>query len=213
MSNSFDSLGFASQYQCTVDPEFPGTGSWSYPTYEFPPGHAPNAAFRSPWGAPLVIRVEPDEGTEWVGFFRAGGIGGLTGAYGCPNLGQICVSTQGVAYLVNIDKPTACQALSLTPVLKIHRVADADLVLLTSFISMLALDRHGPLWITDRLCLDELEVVAASVTGILCSGSWLGETERFTLDPASGTVISGPVFIEDFPQFMSKGHRWRRKRD
>jgi hypothetical protein len=210
LSNTFDSLGFIPTYRCTIDPEFPGTGSWGCPTFEFPPSEVPNQPFRSPWGTPLVIRVEPDEGTEWVGFFRAGGIGGLTGAYGCPNPGQVCVSAKGDAYLVNIEKPTDYQVLPLTPVLKMHRVPDAELVLLTSFISILALDPHGPLWKTDRLCLDDLEVVATSPTAIVCSGSWLGGSEHFTVDPASGDVISGPAFAKVFPQFMEGGHRWLR---
>jgi hypothetical protein len=212
LSNTFDSLGFASRYRCTVDPEFPGTGSWGCATFEFPRTDASGQPFRSPWGAPLVVRVEPDPGEEWVGFFRAGGIGGLTGAFGCPSLNQICVSTAGQAYLVNVETPTDYQSLSFYPVLKIQRVPDADLVLLTSFISIVALDPHGPLWITDRLCLDDLEIVAASSSAILCSGSWLGNPERFTVDPASGSVVSGPVFVKDFPQFMAKGQRWHRNR-
>jgi hypothetical protein len=213
LPNTFDSLGFASRYRCTVDPEFPGTGSWGRPTFEFPRKDAPGQPFRSPWGAPLVIRVEPDQGEEWVGFFRAGGIGGLTGAFGCPSPNQVCVSTAGQAYLVNVENPSDYQPLSLTPVLKIHRVAGADLVLITSFISMLALDPDGPLWETDRLCLDDLDVVAASPTAIVCTGSWLGGPERFTVDPVSGSVISGCVFVRDFPQFAAKGGRWRRNTD
>lgn len=213
MSDTFDSLGFKPEYRCTINPEFPGTGSWDSPTFEFPQIKTPNEPFRSPWGAPLVIRVEPGEGTGWIGFFRSGGIGGLTGAFGCPNPGHICVSAKGDGYLVNVEKPIDYAALALTPVLKIRRVPDAELVLLTSFISMLALDQQGPLWITDRLCLDDLEVIAASSSAIVCSGSWLGEPQRFTVDPESGTVISGPVFVRDFPQFMARGERWRRERD
>jgi hypothetical protein len=119
----------------------------------------------------------------------------------------------GEAYLVNVENPSDYQSLSLTPVLKIHRVAGAELALLTSFISMLALDPHGPLWKTDRLCLDELDVVAASPHAIVCTGSWLGGPERFTVDPASGSVISGRVFVRDFPSFLAKGQRWRRNTD
>lgn len=213
LSTTFESLGFPLRYRCTVDPEFPGTGSWGCPTFEFPRADAPGQPFRSPWGAPLVIRVEPDAGEQWVGFFRAGGMGGLIGAFGCPNPNQICVTTAGQAYLVNVENPSDYQSLSFYPVLKIHRVPDVDLVLLTSFISILAFDHRGPLWITERLCLDELEVLAASATAILCSGSWPGEPERFTVDPASGGVISGPVFADKFPQFIEKGRRWRRNPD
>src|SRR6266480_4560578 len=61
---------FGSRYRCTVDPEFPGTGSWGCATFEFPRTDASGQPFRSPWGAPLVVRVEPDPGEEWVGFFR-----------------------------------------------------------------------------------------------------------------------------------------------
>ena len=66
MSDTFDSVGFKPEYRWAINPEFPGTGSWDSPTFEFPQSKTPNEPFRSPWGAPLVIRVEPEEGTGWT---------------------------------------------------------------------------------------------------------------------------------------------------
>ncbi len=55
-------------------------------------------------GAPLVIAVHAPE-ADWVGMFSAGGMTGFAGAFACPERSALCVVVNGLAYLIDVDRP------------------------------------------------------------------------------------------------------------
>src|SRR5260370_32218936 len=82
---TFDALGFSPSYSCQPDPELPGDGDWRCPVHGFRRDGSIAEPFRSRWGTPLVVRFELPDGTQRVGLFEAGGLGGIAGLFASPD--------------------------------------------------------------------------------------------------------------------------------
>ena len=168
-------LGFASNYSCEIGPEFPGSGEWGCPVYRFV--QRPELVDRfAQVGEPFVIRIRRVDGSEWVGLF-ARGFYGLRGVYACPNTDQVCAVVDGSGYLVDTRSPSKFDALPMHPILFLERVNQTASVLCGGFIDLLLIDEHGLLWVSDRLCLDDLRVLNIDPSIIHCSGRLVYEDD------------------------------------
>jgi hypothetical protein len=196
---ALDDLGFAPTFDVECGAEFPGDGSWGCPILGFDRQGNLGEPFESRWGSPTVVRVQPHDADEWVGTFAAGGLGGLSGIYGCPSPRDLCVIADGLVYLVEVTKPHAGAVVLHDQVHQVVRVAEHDLVLFVRCIDIVALGVKGIAWRTQRLVVDDLWVRQAVRDFIICSGDNLGGTPEIEIDPQTGRQTAGTVLSSFWP--------------
>jgi hypothetical protein len=195
---TFTSFGFTPSYACEPDPELPGTGEWGCPAYGFHCTGMAEGHFRSRWGTPLIARFTLAGGQTWVGSFEAGGIGGIDGIYACPDPSAALIVCDGQAYYTPVTAPTRCTVISPAPITQVCLAGDT-VMLLASFSNLAAISRHGLAWVSERACLDDLDITAADAGSIDCTGSFLDSTRRFILDTRTGQIKAGPRFLDTWP--------------
>src|SRR5689334_23265198 len=98
-------LPFSPAFSFAVDPGFPGGGEWDCPVFNFGRDGAITPEFESRWGAPLVVRVDPQTRPKWVGMFASGGLGGVRQTMPCPAPTALCLIADGLAYVVDVEHP------------------------------------------------------------------------------------------------------------
>jgi hypothetical protein len=203
VATQFQDLGFAPSYEVEVDPEFPPSGDWGAPEFRF--GH------RS--GETLAIRIRPLHAVPWIASFAIETRGRLiNGLYGCPNPEHLLVVTGTDAYLIHVTEPGVVDDLPISPVLVVRRLPAADLVLIGSFTNLAAIDEFGPRWVTDRLFLDDLELVDGPPGKIYVKGlvSLIATgPDLLVIDADRGTVIEGDWDPSVAGPYGRPG--WRRK--
>lgn len=171
----FDDLGFAPAFRVDCGPEFPGDGNWGCPFFGFDRRGRCGEPFESRWGAPTVVRVQPAGAEEWGGTFASGGLGGLSGVYGCPSRHHLCVVADGLVYIVDVTKPRAGAVVAHDQVRQVAKVAEHDLVLFVRFIDIVALGLAGTAWRTERLVVDDLRVLNGRATpSSVAATPWAG---------------------------------------
>lgn len=188
---SFQVGEFKTAFTVEVDPQFPGDGDWKCRVVGFNRDGAAMDEFDSRWGTPFIVRIEPDGGDSWVAMFAAGGLGSLRGVFATPNPTALVVVGDGLAYLVDVDSLPSSARTVHDQVHQVVATSDPPLLLLVRFIDIVAIGSDGVAWATPRLCVDDLEVVRADQTGIVCSCDNLGGTATITLDPRTGEQIAG----------------------
>ena len=181
----FEDLGFATSYEVEIDPEFPASGDWGAPEFRF--------GGRSSWT--LTIRIHPHLAVPWVASFALEPRGRLNnGLYGCPNPRQLLVVAGVGAYLVEVSEPGSVSELPISPVLVVRRMPAAELVVIGSFTNLAAIDAFGLRWLTDRLFLDDLELVDGPSGKIYAKGlvnAISNDSEHLVIDADRGIVIEG----------------------
>jgi hypothetical protein len=194
-------MSFGAAFDIEIDPEFPGTGRWSLPSFAFRrDGNGVTGVgvegFRSTWGRPLVARVRPHDSSEWVGFFEAGGVGGVkTAVIGTPNPHIVCIVNDGAGYLVDIERPETHRVLDVMPVRGSRALPELQLLLLWDWTSAAAIGIEGLVWESDRLCLDDFEGVGVDEIGLVCRGAFMpAEIEEFHVDLTTGRPVDRPPF-------------------
>lgn len=155
--------------------------------------------FDSPWGTPIIVRVTPADGKQWIGKFQAGGLGGVTGCFACPSPTDLCVVADGLAYLVNVTAPSLGASAVKQQIMQVVRVEVLPLFLLVSWTNILAIGESGVAWRTARIALDDLRVEVADARAIVCTGDMLGHPPRLELSPATGEQIGGTRFDSFWP--------------
>lgn len=193
----FESLGLPFDYECEVDPEFPGAGSWGCDVFAFgsdsqgnPKVMSSTDEFRSPWGSPLVIKVETSH-RRWVGYFEAG-MGGPTRVVASPDPHTLCALCSGAAYLIPVEEPSEMRVLPSLPAREIAAVPEIPLIVLADWTHMVAVGQTGQEWRSQRLCLDGLHILEARTDAIRCEGDFVGSVEEFAVDPRTGRQFGGP---------------------
>jgi hypothetical protein len=188
----FERFDFRPAYEIEVDPESPPDGDWHAPAFFFDRESTVSQSPRdSRWGAPLVIRVMMDQ-ERWVGTSTAG-IDGVRGVFATPDPHRVCCVVAGLAYVVNVRDPGAGAELSQWQTVDVTPVTGRNTLLLVGYVDIIALGQGGTEWRTERLVLDDLTVLHASIDEIVCTGTIPGhDAPRITLDPSTGRVIAGP---------------------
>ena len=179
-------------YAVTVDPEFPADGQWPAPVHAFDREGRMQSDLVSRWGAPRIVQVQPAGSPEWVGFFPAGGLGGVSGVHATPSACHLCVLVDGEAYVVRVDAPAEGAVVS-QGVQQVVPVAEPPLLLLVRHTDIVALGPEGVAWRSPRLAVDGLRVAGVGKSGIRCTGDLLtGDPTSILVHTATGVVTTGP---------------------
>lgn len=111
-----------------------------------------------------------------------------TGVFGCPAEDDICAVAGGYAYIANTLRPEGCTQVPMKPVVAVHEVVEAGLLVFVGFQTVAAWGRDGLAWETGRLSWEGVRVTA--VSGMEIEGfGWdlMADKEvPFTVDPATG---------------------------
>jgi hypothetical protein len=195
-----DDLGFTSDYKIELDPEFPGDGDWSCPTIGFAPGGVHGPFLESRLAAPVVVRVRPTGGPEWVASFAAGSGGTtFTGIFGSPSPDHALIVVDGQATLINMTSPAAEPIDVGAMVTDVVGLPDVEVVLVVRFFDLIRFGKHGITWRSRRLCLDDLRIDQVLSDRIVCSGEFIPR-ETVVVDLDTGARLSGPDFADAWPQ-------------
>jgi hypothetical protein len=137
---TFDSQGFAHNYECRVLDEF-GPGESVAHTFG-----APDESQRPP----LLVEVIPTAGAQWCGAFRRVFDGCLEALLGCPDPDSVCVVAGGVAYAVPVGDPTGWRDLHVIPAVTAAGYPSSGLLFIASFNVVSAFDSSmKERWATD----------------------------------------------------------------
>ena len=116
-----------------------------------------------------------------------------SGLFGCPNPDELCAVAGGYAYLADAATPEACTLLPLKPVVSVHPVVEAGLLLFVGFHAVLAWGVDGLAWESGRLSWEGVRLGAVE-DGVLHGLGWEMLSDRelpFALDLRTGEHTGG----------------------
>ena len=193
----FTDHGFRPSFEVEINPEYPATGDWGIPEFQFGT-RSGTGTFRA--GDTLTLRFRPVEASPWVALFAVlDPEHYANGLFACPNPGHLLVAAGTNAYLLDVTEPGAGDDLPIRPVIHVQRPSGMDLLLIGSFTNLAAVDEAGLRWVTGRLFLDDLELVDGQPGKIYVQGSVHSipsDPELLTIDPSRGDLMSGPRYTD-----------------
>jgi hypothetical protein len=114
-----------------------------------------------------------------------------TGLWSTPNPNEICAVSGGYAYLINVIAPDNFAMIPDRPVLEIRPVPAQNLLLFVGHHSILAWDKNGQAWQSEKLTSEGLTIT--SIEGSILHGQgWDMMTDKeipFTLDLRTGLRV------------------------
>src|SRR6202020_2345213 len=130
-------------------------------------------------GALEVMIRPPNDPGQFLATCALGfaGAGVPTGVWACPDPAWICVAAGGYAYLIDTRDPARWEQVEYRPVTEIRALKEQDLLLFSSFHSLLAWGQEGKAWQTGRLSWDGVRVTAIQPETLLGFG-WDMKTDR-----------------------------------
>ena len=100
-----------------------------------------------------------------------------TGVWACPDPAWICAVAGGYAYLIDTRDPAQWEQVEYRPVTSITPIAQQNLLVFSSFHSLLAWGPEGKAWQTGRLSWDGVRITAVRGETLLGLG-WDMNTDR-----------------------------------
>jgi hypothetical protein len=145
--------------------------------------------------AGAYVRVVPQHGPAWRGFFALGFDSGqvITCVSSCPDPDQLCVVAGGYAYVVKAGDPTEWLQIEQHPVADLRSLVEQNLLLFAGFTSITALGTAGIAWTTGRLSWEGLRITEIS-GGELRGFGWDAKSDKeveFRVDLATGRYEGG----------------------
>jgi hypothetical protein len=142
------------------------------------------------------VLVHPPDSSGWVGFFEAGGIGGIeTAVIATPDAHIACIVNDGAAYVVDVERPETHRLLDVIPARAYRALLELQLLVLWDWTRAAAIGAEGLTWESDHLCLDDFEVIGNDEIGLVCRDAFMpAEIEEFHLDPSTGRPVDRPPF-------------------
>jgi hypothetical protein len=141
------------------------------------------------------LRVTPQSGPAWVGFFALGFDSDQVVSAVCstPDPDSFCVVVGGYAYVVKAGSPAQWLRVEQKPVVDMRVLSPQGLLLFAGFTSITAVGSEGILWTTERLTWEGLTIT--EVSGDKLSGrGWDAITDKevqFEVDLKTGKHTGG----------------------
>ena len=141
------------------------------------------------------LRVTPQNGSAWVGFFALGFDSDQVVNQVCstPDSEQFCLVVGGYAYLVKASDPAAWQRVEQRPVVDLRVLPQQGLVLFAGFTSITAVGNSGIAWTTERLTWEGLTITEIEGDRLLGHG-WDALADKevpFEVDLKTGKHTGG----------------------
>jgi hypothetical protein len=141
------------------------------------------------------VRVIPQNGPAWVGFFALGFDSDQVVSQLCstPDAESFCVVVGGYAYVVKAGNPAQWLRVEQSPVVDLRVLLQQGLLLFTGFTSITALGSSGIVWTTGRLTWEGLTINSIDGDKLLGQG-WdaLADKEApFEVDLKTGKHTGG----------------------
>ena len=110
------------------------------------------------------VRVTPQSGPAWVGFFALGFDSDQVVSAICstPEPDSFCVVVGGYAYVVKAEDPAQWLRVEQKPVVDLHVLSQQALILFVGFTSITAVESSGIAWTTERLTWEGLTITEVS---------------------------------------------------
>ena len=138
---------------------------------------------------PSLSRSNPSTSHHGVGVFSSGGLGGVRSAFACPRTSDLCVVVDGLAYVVDVGKPSLGALVVADQVRQVVAEVKPPRLFLATWTGIAALGPEGLEWRASRIALDGLQIQATSPY-LLCRVDDLkGGTDQVRLDPATGIPL------------------------
>ena len=147
-------------------------------------------------GAMEVLIHPPENGTLPFLATCALGFAGPqvpTGVWSCPDPSTICVAAGGYVYLIDTRAPARWEQVAYRPVTEIRAVAEHGLLVFAGFQAILAWNREGKAWQTQRLSWDGVRITEVR-GGTLLGLGWDMMSDReleFAVDLTNGEHTGG----------------------
>ncbi|RXH57586.1 hypothetical protein [Granulicella sibirica] len=116
-----------------------------------------------------------------------------TGVYATPNPRELCAVAGGYAYLIDTQSPEVSTHIPLKPVTAILPIPTHDLLIFSSFHTLLAWGKQGIAWTTARLSWEGITLGETTATHLQGKG-WNMLTDRelpFEVDLLTGQHTGG----------------------
>jgi hypothetical protein len=147
----------------------------------------------------LEIMIRPAGSAPFLATCALGFAGSAvpTGVWACPDAAWVCAVAGGYAYLIDTRDPARWEQVVYRPVTAVTVVADQDLLLFSSFHSLLAWGREGKAWQTGRLSWDGIRITSIE-RGTLLGFGWDLKTDQellFEVDLKTGKHTGGGYLV------------------
>jgi hypothetical protein len=147
----------------------------------------------------LEIMIRPAGSAPFLATCALGFAGSAvpTGVWACPDAAWICAVAGGYAYLIDTRDPARWEQVVYRPVTAVTVVAEQDLLLFSSFHSLLAWGREGKAWQTGRLSWDGIRITSIQGETLLGFG-WDMKTDQelsFEVDLKTGKHSGGGYLL------------------
>lgn len=160
-----------------------------YPVYYYPIGS--NAGIKDG----LIVKIIPEEGDIWIGIFSFGNISrnGFSGIFSMPNSNKLCVVSNGVGYIVNVNDPNEWEEIKSVPVRDVRLIQEHNIIVFADYISIIAFNAAGFKWKTKQLAWDNFKIL--NVTENFITGEYYDmrseSQEIFEVELSSGISKGG----------------------
>jgi hypothetical protein len=152
-----------------------------------------DAGVRSEIG--LSVIVKPWVAQDWAGIFYAPrALGrGVSGVFGAPNPGQICVVNQGCTFLGDVLEPSGISAVpEVGEVIEVRAEVSERILVLSSGWTVAAIGQDGLTWVTGRIAIEDIRldgVADGSLHGVADPDT--DGAKPFSVDLRTGGVTGG----------------------
>ena len=147
----------------------------------------------------LEIMIRPVGSAPFLATCALGFAGSAvpTGVWACPDAAWICAVAGGYAYLIDTLDPARWEQVVYRPVTAIATAAEQNLLIFSSFHSLLAWGPEGKAWQTGRLSWDGIRITSIQRETLLGFG-WEMKTDQelpFEVDLKTGKHSGGGYLL------------------